>query len=137
VVVAAPVSAAVPRVSVRSAQVIETDSGAKAVRAPLVLSRRAPAGASVRVRTRPGSASSNDFQPLAKRVRIRRGKRRAAVVLRVSGDLRAEPDERFSIRLSAPRELRLGRRRARVTILDDDTPVAATLALPRAGSAAG
>jgi chitinase len=121
--------AADPRASPRSLRVVEGDRAMKTVRIAVRLSGRAPAGASVRFRTRAGTAGRRDFAARAGTLRFRRGSRGAVIVLRIRGDRRRERNERFSVRLSSPQRLRLGRvRAASVTILDDDAPVTATLA---------
>ena len=85
--------------------------------------RRAARTVSVRFATRVGSASVTDFVQRSGTLRVRGRAVGDDDVLKVRGDAFDEPDERFTLRLSKPRNARLGTRRtATITIVDDDLP---------------
>ncbi len=79
-------------------------SGSAAMTFDVTLSKQSPKRAvKAEFGTSPGSASSLDFRPTFGAVKIPAGKTKAEVLVPVRGDLFAEPDETFSVKLSNPK----------------------------------
>lgn len=94
---------------------------------PLVLVTRvggSRGAASVTLRTRTGTAGSNDFRTTRKVVRFASGDRTPRLVeIPLREDRLREPAETFSVSVDHARCAKLGARRsASVTVLDDDAP---------------
>ncbi|HSE09248.1 MAG TPA: polysaccharide deacetylase family protein [Nocardioidaceae bacterium] len=97
--------------------------GGTTVRLTVTLDRPTSRRTSVRVRTiGQGATSGKDFVAVDERVAFPVGSRRRVVSVRVKDDPRDERDERFALRLSAPRGLRIGDGIGAAVIRDDDPP---------------
>lgn len=110
-----------PRLLVSPATVTERDTGATLLRIPVRLASPAVRPVAVRVHALNGSAERRkDFVPLRGHLRIRAGRSKGVVTVRILGDRRHERTERFRIRLSHAEGTHLTRRSIRVTVRDDD-----------------
>lgn len=108
--------------SLRPAKSVRVAEGATA-RIKVTLSTKARRTGSVRVRTVAGTAGAADFTPRASlRLVFKKGKRTARVSVKTLEDASDEPNEKFSVRFSRAKGLRITRRATSVTILDDDAP---------------
>lgn len=124
--VALPASsqAAVSRLSISDVRVVEGNAGTK--RAVLSVRRSGPARrkAGLRYTTADGTAKAgSDYSRKIGKLSFRRGQKRKTVVISIRGDTLDEPNETFFVRLSRPKGGRVGRSRARGTIVDDDAPL--------------
>lgn len=119
--------AAKPTVSIDDVEVVE---GARKLAKQTMdftvsLSEKADQRVSVRVETSNGTAvSGSDYDAANRVIYFLRGQTRQTFTVRINGDAAAERDETFSVNLSQPDGLQLGKRRGTGTIIDDDTPPA-------------
>ena len=112
----------VPIVRVSNASVQERPGGS-VMTATVTLDRPTSRATSVRVRTVAGSASAGpDYVAVDERLGFAVGARTATVRVRVRDDLRDEATERLTLRLSAPRGLRIKDAAGVGEIRDDDPP---------------
>lgn len=110
----------VARISDASAQ---ERPGGSAMTATVTLDRPTSRATSVRVRTVAESATSGrDYVTVDRRVRFAVGATRATVRVRVRDDLRDEPTERLTFRLSQPVGLRVRDATGVGEVRDDDPP---------------
>jgi subtilisin family serine protease len=110
-----------PVASIASVSVTEGNSGRKAVKLAVTLSKASAAVVSVRYATRNGTARAPaDYAATTGLLSFPAGKRTGSVTVRIVGDAVFEPSESFTVRLSAPKGLRLGRATGTVTIRNDD-----------------
>ena len=99
----------------------EGNSGATTFSFAVVLSHRMPAPVTVSYATSDGSATAgSDYQAASGKITFAAGKTAAAVSVSVSGDTTVEPDETFTVTLSAPVNATLGKATATGTIQNDD-----------------
>jgi hypothetical protein len=99
----------------------EGNSGATTFSFAVVLSHRMPAPVTVSYATSDGSATAgSDYQAVSGKISFAAGKTAAAVSVPVSGDSIVEPDETFTVTLSAPENATLGKATATGTIQNDD-----------------
>lgn len=97
--------------------------GGSVLKVVVALDRPTSRATSVRLRTVARSATPGaDHARLDKRVRFPVGATRRVVRVRVRNDLRDERTERFGLRLSHTRGMKIARRLAVGRILDDDPP---------------
>lgn len=109
--------------------VVEGDAGSTTVQVPITLTQASPTNVEVDFITRNGSASSSsDYTPRLGRATIPAGQTQTTVSIQVAGDTQIEPDEDFFVDLSAPLGGVLLDPEGRVTLLDDDTPPAISVA---------
>jgi peptidoglycan-N-acetylglucosamine deacetylase len=117
----------VPLVRVSDASATERPGGS-VMRATVTLDRATSRRTSVRVRTIAGTATAgSDFRGLDKRVWFPVGTRKRVVNVRVRDDLRDEPNEQITIRLSQSRGQRVKDGVAIGRIFDNDLPPRVTL----------
>jgi microcystin-dependent protein len=111
-----------PTVSIGDATVVEGDGGNANVSFPVRLSSAQAGPVTVHYSTANGTAQApSDY--VAKNqgtLTIPAGKTAANIVVVVKGDRRPEPDETFTVNLSAPTGAGLGRASATGTIIDND-----------------
>jgi hypothetical protein len=110
-----------PTVSIADASRREPDSGTVGMRFTLTLSKPAATDVTVVASTVDYTATApSDY--LAKRVRVTipAGTTTGAVVVKIVGDVVAEPNEAFAVRLSSPVGATIGRGEAVGTIINDD-----------------
>ena len=116
-------SAAAPKVSISSARVVEGNSGIARATLRVRLSVSSRRAVRVRFATSPGNArAGTDFVSARGSVRFRPRQRLKTIRVAVIGDAVVEGAEKFSVTLSRPRGVTLKRRKASVTIVDDDLP---------------
>jgi peptidoglycan-N-acetylglucosamine deacetylase len=112
----------VPRSRISDASATERPGGTS-MRAVVTLDRPTSRRTSVRVRTVQGTATAGeDYVHLDRRVHFPVGSRRQVVDVQVRDDLRDEPAERLTLRLSHPRGMRIAHARGLGTIYDNDPP---------------
>jgi hypothetical protein len=111
-----------PNVSVDDVSVDEGDRGTTAATFTVSLSRPSAKTVTVRYATASGTArSGTDFEPASGTVAFAPGQDSKPVIVRVLGDRRLEPDETFSLTLTAPVNAFLQQARGTATIVDDDS----------------
>jgi hypothetical protein len=115
-----------PSASVGDAKVTEGGVGASNTAVVQVtLSAPAVGGESIRWATADGNAKASiDYMAASGTITFVAGQTTATIVVSIIGDSLVEGDETFTITLSDPAGLTLGRATATVTILDDDQPPA-------------
>lgn len=91
-------------------------------RVRITLSEPTSRATSVLLSTQPGSAGHEDFAARRVRVRFPVGATSRTVRIRTREDSLDEPDERFRVRLSAPRGVTARKHPRRVRVRDDDAP---------------
>jgi peptidoglycan/xylan/chitin deacetylase (PgdA/CDA1 family) len=112
----------VPRARISDASATE-GVGGSVLEAVVTLDRATTRATSVRVRTVAGTAvAGRDFVAVDEHLRFPAGVTRRVVRVRIRDDLRDEAAERFTIRLSGPRGLRIKDAVGSATIRDDDPP---------------
>jgi hypothetical protein len=126
---AAPAHAAAPIATAPAAVAsAEGTDGAKKVKVTLTLSAPAPANASVRFKTAAGTAAYDiDFTTRKGTLKLKRGKRSAAINVQVATDALDEANETFTLKLSSPKNIRLKRTATTITLTDDDEPPSASI----------
>lgn len=110
----------VPVVSIADTSLVEGDSGTSNAVFQLTLSKPAIATVSVRCVTSTGTAGTNDFVSTTTTVTFAAGLTNATFTVPVRGNTVNEPDETFTVTLSLPNGVTLGRSAATGTILNDD-----------------
>lgn len=102
--------------------VAEGTSGLKVVSFPVTLSRASSSAVSVSYTTRDGTATlfDGDYLAAAGVLTFAAGETSKTISVTVVGDTRFEPNETFSVELSAPTNALLGRGEASATIVNDD-----------------
>jgi hypothetical protein len=111
-----------PTVTVDDKSVLEGNSGLTAATFTVRLSEPSGRTTRVQVNTAPGSATSGtDFRSVSGQLTLSPGRVSATVTVSVIGDTIAEEDETFTLNLSAPSNVTIGRGQAVGTILDDDS----------------
>jgi len=112
-----------PAISVADIRVTEGAGGPTAATFRLTLGAAYQRTVSVAYATRDGSATvaDGDYAATSGVVTFRPGETAQNVTVNVNGDLVAEPDETFSLVLSAPVNATLGRSTAVCTIVNDET----------------
>jgi arylsulfatase A-like enzyme len=114
----------VPAVSAGDVTVVEGDDGFTDATFTLSLSHTSGAEATVSFATADGSAvAPDDYDAASGEVTFEPGQLEQNVTIHVTGDAVAEPDETFSLELSAPSGAILGDATGTALILDDDVPV--------------
>ena len=114
---------ALPSVSIGDATTAEGASGTSAVTLTLTLSAPATSATSVNWSTAAATATAgSDFIAASGSVSFAAGQTSATINVTVNGDTTIEPDETFTVTLSAPTGLTLGPATGTVTITNDDTP---------------
>lgn len=111
-----------PVVSIADVGVDEGDTGTTAATFAVSLDRPAPAGGTtVSFATANGTAAApGDFEAKTGTVTVPQGQSTAEVTVDVKGDFALEPDETFSVALSAPQNGTIGDGSATGTIRNDD-----------------
>jgi endoglucanase len=109
-----------PTVSVSPTSLREGDAGSSPATFTLTLSAASTSSVRVNYSTAAGSAGPADFTTARGTVTFDPGQTSKTVAVSVLGDLLDEPDEDFTLTLSAPTNATLGRAEATGTILDDD-----------------
>jgi hypothetical protein len=119
-----PPSSTTPSVSIGDAKVTEGGPGdSNTAVLQLTLSAPAVGGESIRWATADGTAKAgSDYVAASGTITFVAGQTTATIVIQIIGDSLVEGDETFTITLSDPVGLALGRAVATVTILDDDQP---------------
>ena len=136
---------AVPVVSISpvNISVVEGNSGSKTVTFTVDLSRTWSSTVTVGYATANGSATAGqDYTAASGTVTFAAGQTSQQVSVTVLGDVAVEPDETFTVTLSAPSEATLGTATSTATITNDDlsvpgvsiSPVSVTLAEGNSGS---
>jgi hypothetical protein len=112
---------AAPVVSIGDASIVEGAAGVTTLSLTVSLSAASGVDASVDFSTADGTATAGgDFVGSTGTVDVLAGETSAAVEVQVTGDGRYEPDETFTVDLSAPVDATLGDGSAQATILNDD-----------------
>ena len=108
-------------ISIADARVTEVDSGGT-VNAVFTISIDRVSGRTVRVTARvaTGTASASDVEVVAATIRIPAGVRTATMPVVVFGDNLDEANETFTVTISEPGAVQIGRAVATGTIVDDD-----------------
>ena len=116
-------AAPIPSLSVNDVSVTEGSSGTIRATFTVTLSAAAAKNASVRYETENGSAQApGDFQAQSGTKKFSSGHTSRTIRILVNGDTVVEPDETFTIRLTAPKHATIARRRGTATIANDDIP---------------
>lgn len=114
-------AATVAAASVLNASVTEGDRGTKAMRFEVVLSPAPTERVNISYATKSGKAKSGkDFSTATGSLTFAAGDRSETVTVRVKGDRRVEPDESFSLVLSAGPDVELVDGTAKGKIRDND-----------------
>src|SRR5688572_21612901 len=117
-------AAAAPVISVGDLAVTEGNDGARDALVTVSLSAASNKPVSVNFRTEDGTALAGaDYRTISGTVTFAPGQRTANVAVPVLGDRAGEPNESFSVRLSAPKNGKLGDGHGVVTITDDEPRV--------------
>lgn len=112
-----------PTVSIGDASVTEGDGGTVDANSPVTLSESSTSRVTVEYRTSDGSATSSaDYRAETGTVTFEPGETRETITVTVNGDTIDEPDENFTVTLSAPVNATLGDATGTGTIVDDDDP---------------
>ncbi|MGH3665010.1 MAG: S8 family serine peptidase [Egibacteraceae bacterium] len=110
-----------PALRAGDARVTEGNSGSKAMRFAVRLSRASAKTIRVDFRTVAGTARSpSDYAAKSGTLTFRPGQTRRKVAVSIKGDRRRERNEIFRLRLSSPRNAVLGRKNGTGTIVNDD-----------------
>ena len=110
-----------PVVSIGSASELEGNSGSRTLAFAVTLSAPSASSVSVHYATSPGSGlAGSDFVSKSGVVTIAAGATGALVAVSIVGDTKSEPNETFSVRLSAPVGAVIGVSLGAGTILNDD-----------------
>lgn len=116
------------RLHVEGARVLEGDSGITRVEVRVRLEPASQYPVSVDFQTIAGTArEGSDFTPASGTLRFAVGEVLKTVTLMVLGDTVWEPEERFAVELTNPRQAVLGTARADVVIANDDPASVVTL----------
>lgn len=130
-------NAAASRLSIADVRVVEGNSGTKRAVVSVRRSGSSRRKAGVRYATADGTATAgSDYLRRSGKLTFRRGQNRKAVVISVRGDTLDEPNETFFVKLSRSKGARMGRSRARATIVDDDAPLGLPSGSPSTGGGA-
>ena len=106
---------------IRSVRIREGQDGAKRIRVVVWLSARSTHTVTVRATTRNGSArAGSDFVAKSVKLTFRPGQRHKRFTVAVNGDRTRERNEKFRVRLSAPKGAPIADAGATVTIVSDD-----------------
>ncbi len=112
---------ALPAVSIGNAAIVEGQSGSRSVRLNVSLSRPSPTAVAVHYATANGTAvAGSDFVAKSGTVTFAPGATSAAVSVTVRGDRTVEPNEAFTVNLSAPQGVSVRRSKGTVSLLTDD-----------------
>jgi hypothetical protein len=106
-----------------TASQLEGDQGKVAYGFTIILSEAATKPVTVTYQTVTGTADATDFEAVTTPVTVTfaPGETQKTIVVNALGDLTAEGDETFSVRLASPVNAKLGQALVGATILDDDT----------------
>jgi len=115
--------APLPQLSIADATVFEGDSGTSSVAVTISLSTATPAPVTIRYQTADGSAkaASGDYQATSGVAIIPVGETSTVITVNIQGDTVQEPDETFTITLSAPVNATITKAVGNVTIISDDS----------------
>lgn len=125
--------APLPTLAIADASVLEGETGQTAMSFTVNLSAAYGVPVTATYATRNGTATTadRDYEGVSTgRVEIPAGATSAQVTILVNGDTRQEPDETFTVTLSAPTNATLARATATGTILNDDTPFTIVVRFP-------
>jgi hypothetical protein len=114
-----------PFIAVSDVSVVEGDLGQPVANVAITLSEPGAADVAVRAATDNGNATSADYSPLTKVVKIAAGRTSATLAVKLRPDDQLEGHETFSVTLSDATGGEISRATGVVTILDDD-PASAT-----------
>jgi hypothetical protein len=121
-----------PALSISDESVAEGTGGATTLTFAVTLAQRTNADVTVAYTTRDGTATAPaDYAAASGTLRFAAGETRKTIAIRIVPDAEYEPDETFTVVLSAPVNATLARAAATGTIANDDRQP------PRAGSYAG
>lgn len=111
-----------PQMTIANVTVTEGNAGKKAIGFTIFLSERYDLPVTVRYATANGTATTadSDYEPVEGVATIDPGATTAVVQLNIVGDTRVEPDETFTLVLSAPVNATLTKATGVVTIVTDD-----------------
>jgi hypothetical protein len=114
--------APLPGISIDNTSVLEGNSGTAIASFLLSLSFASSSAVTVNYATSNGTATSEDgdYVPRAGTVTFAAGETSKSVAVPISGDTKPEPNEAFSLTLSAPVNCTLARPSGEATIIDDD-----------------
>jgi ribosomal protein L35AE/L33A len=114
-----------PAVSVSDVRVVETNSGSSQAIFTISLDRAATAEVSVRAATADGTAmaADGDYAPASETISFGAGQTSRTFAVNVNGDTKFEPDETFTVGLSAPVGVTIADNQGVGTISNDDTDV--------------
>lgn len=119
-----------PVVSIGNASVVEGDLRSRSLKFTVSLSRPAASAVSLIYATEPGTAGpGTDYVAKLGTLTIPAGALVGLVSIDVKGDRQVEPNEAFTVRLSAPTGAALGRAAGTGTIVTDDDPSNAAVRL--------
>ena len=115
--------APLPQLSIADATVFEGDFGTSSVAVTVSLSAATSEPVTVRYQTADGSAKqvSGDYRAVSGVVTIPAGETSTVIIVNALGDTIQEPDETFTVTLSAPVSGTIKNAVGTVTIIDDDT----------------
>ena len=122
----------VPRASAADATIPEGDSGTATVDIPVTLDNPSPSTVTIAFETQDGTATTgSDYTATSGTLTFNAGQQSKVVSVPVSGDTGLEPDETFTVKLSAPANATIADDAGTVTITNDD-PQPADLTAPLA-----
>jgi hypothetical protein len=128
--VVAPV---VPKVSIGGSQVVEGATGTRAARFTVALSQPTTVPVTVAYATAPGTATATtDYTSKSGTVTIPANATSTTVSVLLKGDATVEPNETYSVKLSAPVNATLGRATGSGLIINDDASSGLRLAIGNA-----
>jgi hypothetical protein len=111
-----------PQLSIADATVIEGDSGTTSVAVTVSLSFAVPDSVTFRFQTADGTGKQGvDYQSASGVVTIPAGDTSAVITVNALADMVTEPDETFTITLSAPVNATIEKTVGTVTVVDNDT----------------
>lgn len=117
-----------PLITIGDASSVEGNSGTTALSFPVTLSTPATQAVSVGYATADGSAASpSDYSAASGTLMFAKGQKAKTIAVSVIGDTAIEPNETFTVTLSAPVNAGIARGTATGTITNDDTAVPVTV----------
>ena len=112
-----------PRLSINNLSVTEGNSGTTSAIFTVSLSVPSTSPVTVQYATTDGTAiAGSDYEVASGTLNFAPGETSKTIAVSVIGDILDEPDETFSVNLSAPTNAELGNSQGIGTILDDDPP---------------
>jgi Calx-beta domain len=119
-----PTTVSVPSVSIGDVSVNEGNSGTTLAGFPVTLSPASTVPVTVHYATTDGTATvaNRDYAAASGKLTIPAGQTTGSINVKVKGDITIEPDETFTVGLSAPTDSTIGTPTGTGTIVNDDFP---------------